>query len=158
MTSYYFDSSALVKRYAWEVGTEWVQRITDPASGHILLVSRITGAEITAAIWRKVREGNLSRKDALRIAGDFRYHFYSQYHIVEVSADIVEEAMNLIARHGLRGYDGVQLASAKLVDHRRQIANLPSLIFVSADTALLDAAKAEGLEIANPVNSRLPPD
>ncbi|MBC7228620.1 MAG: type II toxin-antitoxin system VapC family toxin [Thermoflexales bacterium] len=152
MTSYYFDSSALVKRYAAETGTEWVRKITSPSSDHILLVSRVTGAEIAAAIWRKVREGNLSRQDALNIIGGFRRHLYGQYHIVEITAEVVEEAMNLITRYGLRGYDGIQLASAKLVNIRRQMANLPPLIFVCADVALLDAARAEGLLAENPAD------
>lgn len=150
MASYYFDSSALVKRYASETGTVWVQQVTEPVSGHILLVSRIAGAEIAAAIWRKVREGNLDHQDALNMVSAFRRHFYNQYYVVEVNVDVVEEAMNLIARYGLRGYDGVQLASAKLINIRRRSANLSSLIFVSADVALLDAARAEGLQIENP--------
>jgi hypothetical protein len=33
MANYFYDSSGLVKRYASEVGTAWVQSVTDPAEG-----------------------------------------------------------------------------------------------------------------------------
>ena len=36
MSFYYFDSSALVKRYLPEAGTKWIEQVFDPASGHIL--------------------------------------------------------------------------------------------------------------------------
>jgi predicted nucleic acid-binding protein len=152
MASYFCDSSGLVKRYASEVGTAWVQSITDPAAGHIIIVSRITGAEVVAAIWRKVREGTISAAGATLMSDDFKDHFRHQYRVVEVRAGVVEEAMNLVPQHGLRGYDTVQLASAKLLHLRRQAAGLPALTFVSADDALLVAAQAEGLTTENPNN------
>ncbi len=34
MTVYYFDSSAIVKRYISETGTAWVISIVDPAMGN----------------------------------------------------------------------------------------------------------------------------
>jgi hypothetical protein len=47
---YFFDSSALAKRYVQEVGTSWVRRLTcQVASNHIYL-ARITVVEMTAAI------------------------------------------------------------------------------------------------------------
>jgi len=36
MAAYYFDSSALVKRYTQEVGTGWVVSLTDPRAGHAI--------------------------------------------------------------------------------------------------------------------------
>lgn len=36
MPVYYLDTSALVKRYFAEIGTGWVQSITDPATGNLL--------------------------------------------------------------------------------------------------------------------------
>lgn len=150
MANYFCDSSGLVKRYASEIGTAWVQSITDPASGNMIIVSRITGAEVVAAIWKKVREGILSVADATTMTDDFKDHFYNQYRIVEVRADVIEEAMSLVTQRGLRGYDAVQLASVKILHMRRQAAGLPPLTFVSADDALLAAAQAEGLMTENP--------
>jgi hypothetical protein len=38
VTVYYFDSSAIVKRYIIEVGTTWLMATTDMASGHDILM------------------------------------------------------------------------------------------------------------------------
>jgi len=34
MAAYFLDSSALIKRYVQENGTQWVRRTTEPDSGH----------------------------------------------------------------------------------------------------------------------------
>ncbi len=36
MTTYYADSSALVKRYVTEMGSAWVKTLCDPAAGHVI--------------------------------------------------------------------------------------------------------------------------
>jgi hypothetical protein len=81
---------------------------------------------------------------------DFKDHFHNQYRAIEVRADPIEEAMSLAQQHGLRGYDSVQLAAAKILHVQRQAAGLPPLTFVSADDSLPAAAQAEGLTTENP--------
>ncbi|MET0650007.1 MAG: type II toxin-antitoxin system VapC family toxin [Pyrinomonadaceae bacterium] len=63
MGIYFFDSSALVKRYASEAGTAWLISITDPAAANSIYISRITGAEVIAAITRKVRNVEVTASD-----------------------------------------------------------------------------------------------
>ena len=57
---YYFDSSALVKRYISERGTAWVLGITDPGAGNIIFVARIAAVEVVSAITRAVRVGSVT--------------------------------------------------------------------------------------------------
>jgi uncharacterized protein len=42
MAAYFFDSSALVKRYVVESGTQWVRNLCDPTVSHSLYIVRIT--------------------------------------------------------------------------------------------------------------------
>jgi hypothetical protein len=42
MTHYFLDSSALIKRYVAETGTNWVRSIILPGSGNIIVVAHIT--------------------------------------------------------------------------------------------------------------------
>jgi PIN domain nuclease of toxin-antitoxin system len=42
MNSYFFDSSALVKRYLTETGSDWVHSNTDLKTGHTVTVVEIT--------------------------------------------------------------------------------------------------------------------
>ena len=60
MEVYAFDSSGLVKRYVNEVGTAWVNSILNPATGNLIRVVSITGVEVTSAISRRQRAGNIS--------------------------------------------------------------------------------------------------
>ncbi len=46
MAAYFFDTSALVKRYATEIGTMWVNALIDPATGNRIYVARITEVEL----------------------------------------------------------------------------------------------------------------
>lgn len=50
---YFLDTSALIKRYIPEVGTNWIQALTAQSSGHVLFISRITSVEMMSAIARR---------------------------------------------------------------------------------------------------------
>ena len=54
MGHYYLDSSALVKRYVAEAGTNWIQNLCAPGADHTLYTIRISGAEVVAALFRRV--------------------------------------------------------------------------------------------------------
>jgi predicted nucleic acid-binding protein len=59
--------------------------------------------------------------------------------------------MQLAARHGLRGYDAIQLACA--TDLARSAAEVGDAVSVwSSDSELLAAAEAEGLKTVNPAS------
>ena len=49
MAAYFFDSSAIVKRYVREAGTLWVMDVTNPAVGHRVYVAGIAGVEVVSA-------------------------------------------------------------------------------------------------------------
>lgn len=70
------------------------------------------------------------------------------YQIIEPTEDIVLRAGLLVATHGLRGYDAVQLASALWLQMR--LSDPDALVFVCSDTNLSRAAKAERLTVADP--------
>ena len=150
MANFFLDSSRVVKRYVLETGSEWVSRISDPDSGHTIVIARITIAEVVAAFWRKMREGAIPAQEAKTLTEEFMEHVRTQYFVLEVTPEVINEAVRLIEQHRLRGYDAVQLASAILLHRRRQQLGLPSLIFVSADEDLLAAAQPEGLVTENP--------
>jgi hypothetical protein len=150
VAEYYFDSSALVKRYAREAGTDWVLQTTDPASGHEITIGRVTGAEVMAAIVRNRRQGAISTADAQQTMADFETDFETEYHILEITPSVTQRAMNLVKLHGWRGYDSIQLACALEANELRLLVGLPPLTFVSADDELNRAAHAEALLVENP--------
>lgn len=58
MAVYFFDSSALVKRYVQETGSAWVMATTAPQAGHALYIARITAVEVVSALTRRHRDGS----------------------------------------------------------------------------------------------------
>jgi predicted nucleic acid-binding protein len=148
---YYFDSSALVKRYIRERGTAWVLDITDPGVGNIIFVARITAVEVIAAITRAVRVGSVTSADAFSAKADFRHDYLNQYRTMEITAGLITRAMVLAEQYALRGYDAVQLAAAAETQaYNLSSGGLPVLRLISADTALNIAATAEGLTVEDP--------
>lgn len=150
MAAYFFDSSALVKRYVQEKGTGWVLGVTDPAAGHSIYVARITGVEVVSALTRQTRSGALSAPATTTALGAFRHDFAHQYYIVDITPLLVNRAMQVAETHALRGYDAVQCAGALVVHMYRHTLGMPLLTLVSADATLNTAAAAEGLLVDDP--------
>jgi predicted nucleic acid-binding protein len=147
---YFFDSSALVKRYAQETGSEWILALTEPAAGHSLYMARITAVEVVSALTRRQRGGSVSETDASTAMADFRHDLSHQYRVIEITPTVITRAMQLAETHGLRGYDAVQLAAALMVQKMRETLGLSALELVSADRDLNEAAAAEDLTVDNP--------
>lgn len=150
MAVYYLDTSALVKRYARECGSSWLDTLVDPAQKHDLYTTRITAVEMVAALFRKARTGGITAADAVHGAQTFRLDWTQDYLILEVTPIVTERAMDLVQAYGLRGYDAVHLGVALDIQNTRQVTGLPTLAFVSADNNQRQAAAAEGLLTEDP--------
>jgi hypothetical protein len=150
LSIFFFDSSALAKRYLQEMGTNWVTSVTDPTAGNSILISEITKVEVVNAVMKKERTGNISPTEADLAIDEFLFHVGSQYQIVSVRPTMTDRAVILVRRHVLRAYDAVQLATALEINAVGSPIG-SSLIFVSADAALNQAALGEGLLVENPL-------
>jgi len=147
---YFLDSSALVKRYVAETGSDWIHTVTHLTAGNSLVIARITWVEALGALARRQREGDLSPEDIQKAIQLFRYDLDTQYRVVELDIPLTETAGALITRHPLRAYDAVQLASALRVQAELTRTKAPPLRFLVADDRLAAIAKAEGLRTENP--------
>jgi uncharacterized protein len=147
---YFFDSSAVVKRYVIETGTAWILDLMNPRAGNQLHIARITGVEVVSAIARRTRGGSVSIADAAIAIADFRYDFMRAYRIADITPTIVIRAMQLAELYALRGYDAVQLAAALHVQSYFSSIASSGLTMISADDELNAAAAAEGLIIEDP--------
>ncbi|ETW97808.1 type II toxin-antitoxin system VapC family toxin [Candidatus Entotheonella palauensis] len=148
---YCFDSSAVVKRYAPETGSAWVKSLMRPSSEHTVYMAQIGVVEIAAALSRKVCTQELSQEDYEAALQLFLTDVRNQdYVIAPLSDRIVGFAVELTRRHSLRGYDAVHLATAVALNAVLVDAGLATLVFVSSDVRLCDAAQREGLSVENP--------
>lgn len=148
-TTAYFDSSALVKRYLVETGTAWVQNwCADP--NRTVAIAEIGLVEIAAAFAGKLRGGFISSKAYQDARTDLTTDAQDEYVLVSIDRLIVTDAIELTARHRLRGYDAIHLACALRLNQALIAHQLPALAFISADADLLAAATAENLATDNP--------
>jgi predicted nucleic acid-binding protein len=149
MPHYFLDTSALVKYYHPELGSEEVSRIlAEP--GSVCSIARLTLTEMASVFAKKVRVGEIRSRDfellRLRFLADVRSRLLLPLRILNGHFEL---AGDLIARHGkmrqIHPLDALQLAvalsarSPTPVDH-----------FVSADQRFLNVAALEGCPIINP--------
>ena len=149
MAHYFFDTSAIVKYYHAEPGTEAVSKIFAEADRKIA-ISSLGFLEIQSAFALKVRSGVLTATSAgmqrARLMLDIAAGDIEVYRLTERHLAVAE---TLIGRHSftrrLRTLDALQLAVAldlsgeNLMDH-----------FLVADQPLAEIASLEGLGVINP--------
>ena len=147
--NYFFDSSALIKLYHPELGSERVAAMFGTADRRIV-ISRLAGVELHSALALRIRTGHLdSGRSAL-----LRIRFLNDVasgaiDLVAVGESHYPAAERLIVRYGdrkgLRTLDALQLAVALDVQHRVGLD-----AFVAADRAFCEVAALEGLAVLNP--------
>lgn len=143
----YFDTSALVKLFVEEAGSEIVDELF--ARGGPVATARIAAAEAHAAFARRWRDRSISERDFLRLRRDFDRDWPAMVR-VDVTEEVVRRTRDLVHRHPLRGYDSVHLAAALELASELETA----VTFVTADERLGAAALAERLTVVNPELSR----
>jgi len=148
--SFFFDSSALVKCYVDEPGSQWVRQILAPAAGNDIHVLQIAGVEISSAIVRRRKGGSVSVADAVAALTEAEKDFASAYIVLDSVDQLLDSARRLVIAHELRALDGIQLAAAVEVHRVRTSSGLPAITVVSADLELNAAAKREGFLVENP--------
>ena len=134
----YLDTSALVKLYVQEPGSERVRQAVDRAT-HVA-TSRVTYVEARAAFARRARERGMSHASHREVVRLFERE-WEAYVRMEVSEPLIRLAGDYTEQHALRAYDAIQLASAVSLQQgtRRPVA------FLTADHHLTAAAEKEGL-------------
>jgi predicted nucleic acid-binding protein len=92
MAVYFLDSSALVKRYIRETGTDWVASLFSPDFGNDCFVAAIAGVEIIAAITRRARSGSLKAADATLVCAQFKQDFPAIVNSKSLGAETLENS------------------------------------------------------------------
>jgi predicted nucleic acid-binding protein len=100
----------------------------------------IAYAEMYSGLTRRHRDGDLSAIDYARACEQFERD-WTGYLRIRLDDDVLGAARLVIQRHGLRGFDGIHLASALALQNQWD----ETVVVVAADQRLLRAAAAEGL-------------
>ncbi len=147
MPLYYFDTSALLKRYIVEDGSAWVRTTFEEPEADIV-VSQLAIVEGVAALARRARGGAFRPGSVARVIQKLTADFQQQFVVIAVNSELIDKAVDLARQRALRGYDALQLATALVV---RSLVAPEVVTFVAADDELIAAAEMEGLPSINPV-------
>ena len=153
----YVDSSALIKHYIREAGTDALNaKLKEEAVRHTGVFISIVGyAEILATFARRFREHLLVKNEADLLPKRFRDDWMFEFTHVELTAGVLLFIPQLVRDHPLRGSDAIHLASALWLRDAARLGvhfgeAIGSLIFATSDKQLKNAASAEGLTVFNP--------
>lgn len=146
MADYFLDTSAFVKRYHPETGSDRVLALFDRPENRIY-VSRLTLPETRSAFALKVRTGHIAESAAaalwIQVLADLASGIFEAIPVLDLHYQLAEE---LLGRHGfrsrLRTLDALQLAVALDWSEHTPIDG-----FVLADQALSEVASAEKLPV-----------
>lgn len=154
----YLDSSALIKRYQNERGTEALNtRLQEEAKGlRSVFTSVLTYAEIHAALARRARENLLSPEEAAVVQDEFDADWVLSIGPIELGTNVLGLVRDIVRGFALRGADAIHLASALwLRDMGRLGLKVDQytgpLVFVSSDKQLVRAASKHKMEVFDPV-------
>lgn len=134
----YLDTSALVKLYILEDGSEQVDEAVRRAD--LVGTSLIAYPETLSAFYRRLRQGLYDRPYYNRMRQAFEKD-WTRLHIIDLNRSIVRSTGKLIHRHGLRGFDAIHIATAL---HFKLWLSAPTT-FLCFDQKLSKAARSEGL-------------
>jgi predicted nucleic acid-binding protein len=136
----YLDTSALVKRYVQEPGSEEVGQLT--ARAPVVGTCALTRVELTAALARATRTGTLLAEEAALALRAFQSEWESFVRI-DLTGVLLTRAAQAAWEQRLRGYDAVHLAAALFW---QEMLGEPVCV-ASYDRELWGAARHAGLEV-----------
>lgn len=153
--SIYLESSALVKRYAREMGSDFVLKLFRE-EGNVFYASRLVLVEISSGLARKKREKEIREEDYLFALADMEEDLQTSIAVIEVHEEILRGAALLVREYPPRAYDAVHLASAqwirdKIKELEEKDSSIPvEFVILSSDERLIQAAFREGLQVIDP--------
>jgi uncharacterized protein len=134
----YFDTSAVMPLLIAEAGSARAASLWDGADRVVSV--RLVYPETRAALAQAERLGRLTARH-LRVAVTEFDALFEEMDLVEVDDALARRAGELAEARQLRGYDAVHLAAADRVRD-------PNVVVIAGDVALLEAAAAKGLAVA----------
>jgi len=144
----FFDTSALVKFFHREEGTDVVVSIISDLNNEVW-ISELARLEFICALHRRLRMNEINEDDLNKALGGF-YKEYSRLNTKKIGRAVLNEAEALVKRLGrtlgLRALDAIHLATFNLFDE------LDKMLFVAADYILLSAAQTIGAKAINPIS------
>ncbi|MHB1981071.1 MAG: type II toxin-antitoxin system VapC family toxin [Sulfobacillus sp.] len=138
----YLDSSALVKLYVTEPGSDRVRSLMDQADA--AATSAIAYPEVRAAMARRHREGVLTAAQLADMASAITTD-WGRLFVVPVGPPLALAAGGVAEMYSLRGMDAIHLATALWLRSHEE-----AVVFATSAVRLSTAASKAGLVVDEP--------
>ena len=148
MSCFFLDSTAFVKLFVQEAGTDAIIRLMEATEDNRKLISAGTPLEVYAALRRRERVGGIAHEDGEAARNILRVEAARMVQ-QPLNPAVLEAARQVLDRHELRSAEALQLGAAVVA---REMFQGMEVVFVSADPRLLEAARGERFETLNPVD------
>lgn len=146
MALWFLDTSALVKLYVQELGTDRLLALINDKPENRFAVLAISVVEFRSAIRRRQRAGDIDASVAATLFETLQSHMESRFIRQMINDPVIDTAKEMIDRYTLRAYDAIQLAGCLVLC----AITAEAFTFVCSDHQLLDAARSEQLEVLDP--------
>jgi uncharacterized protein len=147
VSCYFLESTAFVKLFVQEPGTDALIRLMETVEDNRKLIAASAPLEVYSAIRRRARAGAISAEDVSSALDILRVEAARMVQ-EPLNPAVLEAARQLVDRTELRWPEAIQLGAAIVA---REMFQGTEIIFVSASQNLLDAAKSEGFNTLNPL-------
>ena len=149
MSFYFLESTAFVRLFVQEPGTDSLIRLMESVEDNYKLISASTPLEVYAAIRRSEANGAITTEDAAAALDILRIEAARMVQ-QPLNPAVLEATRQLIDRTQLRWPDALQIGAALVA---RDMFQGTEIVFVSASPQLLEAADAEGFHVLDPAKN-----
>ena len=136
---YFFDTSAVVKIYHQEQGSETI--IPLYRGDEVILISELSKVEFLSTVHKKLRTGEITEETLEVLNKRFFADCSDRFIVIHVASFIIDEALNILNTHGRTNHifalDALQIATFSTINEK-------DITFVCADKRLTSLIKKMG--------------
>lgn len=139
---YFFDTSAIVKLYHQETGSDVVFPLYKTRES--IMISELSKVELLSTIHKKLRTGEITIDILEAVRDRFLADCSARFVVIHIASFIMDAALSILGAHGrtnhLFSLDALQIATLSMVDEK-------DTTFVCADKRLATLVKTMGYPI-----------
>jgi len=144
--TYFCDTSAIIKLYHREIGTNWMEHIFNDKESTII-ISELSTLEFYSALSKKVRIGEITDYARKQAVNNFQNDCKDRFIVTPLGSMIITRAREIVDKYGskysIRTLDAIQISACLL-------ENFTEIQFVCSDLHLIKICRLENLLTANP--------
>jgi predicted nucleic acid-binding protein len=146
----FFDASALAKRYAPEIGSDFINELFLQFPCEQMTVSMIGVSEIVAVLVRKHNDGRLPSELFASALLELNDEIIDNevLSLTTVDDQLIFSSQQLIVQHNINATDAIILQSC--LDLQQRLPEEDQLVLLSSDKRLLRAAQNNNVSVLDP--------